>query len=124
MGRTDIWNFALIRASVGESGYPTVPVQFNTDLLQLITFLSRVGKQKNRTIEQDAENLDDCSDIYNALEAWTLNLSDLPARVHAGNTIYAKVSQVRRKFCAHIPNTHIPSLNRLCFFVKSSKLIQ
>ena len=73
----------------------TIPLDFlpETNWAQLINFLAHVAREKSLTPVLTLETLDECNEIFNELEGWVHNLSDLPARVHAGNTIYAKSSQ-------------------------------
>lgn len=63
-------------------------------LAKLVSLLSRAKRERDRAPVMNIDIIEDCHELYSDLEGWTENLSDLSARVHAGNTIYAKGGQM------------------------------
>lgn len=76
---------------------------FGTDLAQLVSLLSRAKRERDRAPVMNIDIIEDCHELYSDLEGWTENLSDLSARVHAGNTIYAKGGQVSYRRARQYP---------------------
>jgi len=64
-------------------------------LARLTLFASRVAwaKEQSGQVLNEA-NLKECHELYNSLERWAQRSPDMPARVHTGNAIYAKASQI------------------------------